>query len=69
MDHKGWFTGPNGEFVFWVPSYLRPCNITIDTKLVIASLGSQPWLDVTHFIHGQEWQRINDRNSESSMSR
>ena len=58
MDHQGWFIGPNGELLFWVPSYLRPLSgLTTNTKLVIvAGLGS--WLDVTHLINGQEWQKI-----------
>jgi len=55
MNYHGWFIGPNGEFLFWVPSYLRPCRLTTDTKLVIAGLGS--WLDVSNVIHGQEWQK------------
>jgi len=58
MNDQGWFIGPTGEFLFWVPSYLRPCSFTIDTQLVIARLGS--WFDVTYLIHGQEWQKIKD---------
>ena len=64
MNHQGWFIGPNSEFLFWVPSYLRPCSLTTDTKRVIIGLGS--WLDVNHLIHGQEWWKIKDRNSSMS---
>jgi len=64
MNHQGWFIGPNGELLFWVPSYLRPCSLTTYMQLVIPRLGS--WLDLNHFIHGQEWQKIKDRNSSMS---
>jgi len=59
MNPQGWFIGPNGEFLFWVPPYLRPCSLIADTMLVIP----WSWVDVSHFIHGQEWQNINDENS------
>ena len=64
MNDQGWFIGPNGEFLFWIPSYLRPCSLTTDAKWVTESLGS--WLDLTHVIHGQEWQKIKDRDSSTS---
>ena len=57
MNPEGWFVGPNGELLFWVPPYLRPCSL-IDMILVI----SRPWVDVSHLILGQEWQKINDKN-------
>ena len=65
MNRQGWFIGPNGELLFWVPSYLRPCSLATGIKLVIGDPGW--WLDVTYLIHGQEWQKIKDRKS-SSMS-
>ena len=55
---QGWFLGPNGEFLFWVPPYLRPCSLITDTMLVIP----WTWIDVTPLIHGQEWQGIKDQN-------
>ena len=68
MDSQGWFIGPNGEFLFWVPPYLRPCSLITDTMLVV----QWPWVDVNHLIHGHEWQKIHgwarppeDRNDES----
>ena len=54
MDSQGWFIGPNGEFFFWVPPYLRPCSLITDAML-------WPWADVSHLIHGQEWQKIHGR--------
>ena len=67
MNDEGWFIGPNGEFLLWVPSYLRPSGLTTDTKWVIAGQGKS-WLDVTHLIHvnGQEWQKIKERDSSAS---
>ena len=60
MNPQGWFTGPHGELLFWVPHYLRPCSLITDKmfKLVIP----WSWIDVNHFIHGEEWQSINDGN-------
>ena len=62
MNPQGWFTGPYGELLFWVPPYLRPCSLTTDIPLVI------PWpqVDVSHLLHGQEWQKINDGNLSTS---
>ena len=56
MNDQGWFIGPNDEFLLWVPPYLRPCSLTTDTLLVIPTT----WLDVSHLMHGQEWQKIKD---------
>jgi len=64
MNPQGWFIGSKGEFLFWVPPYLRPFNLTADTMLVI------PWprIDVSHLIRGQEWQKINDGNHHRKES-
>ena len=62
MNDQGWFIAPNGECLFWVPPYLRPCSLTTDTMLVLP----RPWLDVNHLIHGQEWQKIKDGNLSRS---
>ena len=58
MNHQGWFIAPNGEFLFWVPPYLRPCSLTTDTMLVL----SRPWVDAGNLMHGQEWRKIKDGN-------
>jgi len=61
MNPQGWFIGSNGEFLFWVPPYLRPWNLITDMLVI-------PWprVDVNHFIHGQTWHEIN--NGYSSIS-
>jgi len=58
MNPLGWFTGPNGEFLFWVPPYLRPCSLITNSMLVIPG----PWVDVSRLIHGSEWHKIRDGN-------
>ena len=58
MNPQGWYIGPNGEFFFWVPLYLRPCSLITYTTLVIPG----PWVDVSHSIHGWEWQKIINGN-------
>ena len=61
MNGQGWFIRPNGEFLCWIPPYLRPCSpVGPDTKFVITR-GS--CLDITsHVMYGQEWQTIKDGN-------
>ena len=65
MNNQGWFIGPNGKFLFWVPPYLRPYTLLTDTMLVI------PWprLDVSHLMHasGREWLKINDGDLRTSL--
>jgi len=58
MNDQGWFIGPNGELLLWVPPYLRPCSLITDAILVIP----WPWLDVRPLMHGQEWQKIKNGN-------
>ena len=59
MNDQGWLIGPNGEYLYWIPLYLRPCRLVgPDTKFVIMR-GS--CLDISHVTHGEEWQIIKDR--------
>lgn len=58
---NGWVLGPNAELLFWIPPEIRiqlsslPCTLVIDKR--------QVWtiLDLTHFVHGQEWSRCKDQ--------
>jgi len=53
MNSQGWFIGPNGEYLFWIPPYLRPFSLITDVFVI-----TWTWINVSHFVHGQEWQKI-----------
>jgi len=57
MNPQGWFIRPNGEFLFWAPPYLRPFSLITDMLVI-----PLPRVDVSRFIHGQEWYKIRDAN-------
>ena len=58
MNNQGWFIESNGELLFWIPPYLRPCSLIMDMTLVIP----RPWIDVSYVMHGQEWHKIKNGN-------
>jgi len=55
MDDRGWFTGENGQLLFWIPPYLRPRFPHPPTRLVIPS---SPELDVSQMVHGDRWHEV-----------
>ena len=57
MNGQGWFTGRDGELLFWVPPDLRHALFFPGNKMVIPR-GMD--IDFSGMIHGDEWYKIND---------
>lgn len=56
----GWVFGPNEELLLWVPPEIRPRLCPLSNILVIDKRQEWTALDVTHFVHGEEWARCKD---------
>ena len=53
--HNGWMTGPNGEFIFWVPAEYRSYLMLPPCTLLIGA--SRDSFDPARFVHGVEWAK------------
>ena len=60
MTDQGWFIGRNGEFLSWIPPYLRPCSPASPDYLTKFVITSGSCVDISDVVRGQEWQTIKD---------
>ncbi|KAF8342414.1 WD40 repeat-like protein [Amanita rubescens] len=57
MNGQGWFTGRDGELLFWVPPNLRHAFFLPGNRMVIPR-GVE--VDVSRMALGDEWYKVND---------
>jgi len=57
MNEQGWFTGHDGELLFWVPSDLRYTFFFPRNRMVFPR-GVE--VDVSRMAHGGEWYKVNE---------
>ncbi|CCA75010.1 related to WD40-repeat protein (notchless protein) [Serendipita indica DSM 11827] len=58
MNDDGWLAGPNGERLVWIPSIFR---VGFEQRGVrIIGRCRRLKMDVSRFVHGEEWTRVKD---------
>jgi len=57
MNEQGWFTGRDGELLFWVPSDLRYAFFLPGNRMVFPR-GVE--VDVSRMAHGDEWYKVHN---------
>jgi hypothetical protein len=55
MNEQGWFTGRDGELLFWVPPHLRH-TLFLPGNTMVFPRGAE--VDVSKMIHGGEWHDV-----------
>ena len=55
MNKQGWFTGRNGELLFWVPPHLR-LAFFLPGNTVVFPRGAE--VDVSKMVHGDKWHNM-----------
>jgi hypothetical protein len=63
LNDDGWMCTPLGQLLFWVPLVYRPNLWRANNVFVIGKDSIK--LDLTQFMHGQEWQKCYTSEGDS----
>ncbi|KAE9400481.1 hypothetical protein BT96DRAFT_647096 [Gymnopus androsaceus JB14] len=56
LDSQGWLHGSNSSILLWIPPEYQPTLVVPPLQLLI-SISGQTTLDLSNFVHGNDWVR------------